>query len=615
MNDEYAELSAYLDGELAAGERRRIETRLAADPEFARKLRQLERTSTMLAACMEHPSFHDTFFTRLRAAEAQPGRRGRRWAFFTVVAAAAAVAVVLAGYYGGDWSPETPIIVVTGHEREEPALAAEPFRETEPMQVAEITADTAGTPQSDASTETVLPIELVGTVTGEHATAILCIEDAVGGRSGTYAPGEEVLPGIVLLSVEKGQVILDDHGRQVTLTPPRVPSVDFADKLNGIWELTVTEGNGETSERLWVRIKRDGKTLLLDGTGRPTGISHAEFVLTGRDLTVYLPEMEDTVLSGSISRDGNAIELTQVLAEDAQNRPPKQVRLTRVPDESEDSVVARQEKLDQCNADLQLMYAVLRRYADLHDGRFPPSIDAMVIQDADTLALFEDGDDRDVTYIPGAELPSALRPAEPPIEPIDTYPDRLVAYENQLRAAGFAQVLWPDVVLRVAYGEMDIEGTADAMGRISVLDKTALAGTTPAAAERLAALRAQDQNNLKQLGLVIKMFQNEHHEYTPPGWLTVYPEYLTDTSILTSPKDPAGTDSYDYLLPATNVEAIVAATIDRNQDPARWAQALSELPLAINRTDWPDGGRNILYADGHVEYDRYWRDALAKGLL
>jgi len=58
-------------------------------------------------------------------------------------------------------------------------------------------------------------------------------------------------------------------------------------------------------------------------------------------------------------------------------------------------------------------------------------------------------------------------------------------------------------------------------------------------------MRASDANNLKQLGLVCKMFANENKDYFPPlspapGRLTpdpaaIYPEYLTDVRVLISP--------------------------------------------------------------------------------
>ena len=65
---------------------------------------------------------------------------------------------------------------------------------------------------------------------------------------------------------------------------------------------------------------------------------------------------------------------------------------------------------------------------------------------------------------------------------------------------------------------------------------------------REAARRASCQNNLKQQGIVFKMYSNESagEKFPPCGpsggfWAdprTIYPEYLTDTMILVCPSDP-----------------------------------------------------------------------------
>ncbi|MCL4692247.1 MAG: DUF1559 domain-containing protein, partial [Candidatus Hydrogenedentes bacterium] len=66
---------------------------------------------------------------------------------------------------------------------------------------------------------------------------------------------------------------------------------------------------------------------------------------------------------------------------------------------------------------------------------------------------------------------------------------------------------------------------------------------------REASRRASCQNNLKQMGLVFKMFANESKgEVYPPlsphrdNWMVdataLYPEYLTDLEILVCPSSP-----------------------------------------------------------------------------
>ena len=73
---------------------------------------------------------------------------------------------------------------------------------------------------------------------------------------------------------------------------------------------------------------------------------------------------------------------------------------------------------------------------------------------------------------------------------------------------------------------------------------------------REAARRASCQSNLKQLGIVFKMYGGEHSGLFPPvddEWgnyifdpATVYPEYLSDPAVCICPSDPEG---YDVLEP------------------------------------------------------------------
>jgi len=175
-----------------------------------------------------------------------------------------------------------------------------------------------------------------------------------------------------------------------------------------------------------------------------------------------------------------------------------------------------------------------------------------------------------------------------------------------------------------------------------------------------AAYRASCQNNLKQMGLVFKMFANESKDEvfpqlsSDPGVLMfsnqagVYPEYLTDLGVLQCPADPTGGSytiddhSYFYLgYVVTNDEEMAAFVeaykqrvdeglafdedlavppgkvsgdalyrlregVERDASTPTRPLAQGEIPVLIERLGHhaPDGA-NVLYMDGHVEFVTY----------
>lgn len=207
----------------------------------------------------------------------------------------------------------------------------------------------------------------------------------------------------------------------------------------------------------------------------------------------------------------------------------------------------------------------------------------------------------------------------------------------------------------------------------------------PAAARaEEAAQRSSCAGNLKQMGLVCKMFANENKgQYFPelspePGRLMcaakdIYPKYLTDANVLVCPSDSqtvaksreAGADpakmiddgSYVYLgyvitsddemeafaevykrrvaqrLPFNEDldappgrgsvgtakfyrlrEGVVNELLKGSQDPGAIAKLQSQIPIMWDKVgikpnaiffNHLPGGSNILFMDGHVEFQRY----------
>ena len=90
---------------------------------------------------------------------------------------------------------------------------------------------------------------------------------------------------------------------------------------------------------------------------------------------------------------------------------------------------------------------------------------------------------------------------------------------------------------------------------------------------REAARRSSCANNLKQMGLVFKMYSNEWNGKFPPGAVnmtflqsSVYPEYLTDIGVILCPSD-ANKPSKEALLRALQANSLMDANYELLASP------------------------------------------------
>ncbi|HIA46476.1 MAG TPA: hypothetical protein EYN96_00555 [Candidatus Hydrogenedentes bacterium] len=114
-------------------------------------------------------------------------------------------------------------------------------------------------------------------------------------------------------------------------------------------------------------------------------------------------------------------------------------------------------------------------------------------------------------------------------------------------------------------------------------------------------------NNLKQLGLTIKMFEGEHpNRLVPPGFRQVYPEYMPDARVLICPGQSDEILSYEIIYPASSEEYRRQVYIEvegiplEDVDPGA---VNSRIPLIVELRECSEsGGRNVEFVDGHVEW-------------
>lgn len=123
-----------------------------------------------------------------------------------------------------------------------------------------------------------------------------------------------------------------------------------------------------------------------------------------------------------------------------------------------------------------------------------------------------------------------------------------------------------------------------AASALAVLMLLVAIGLPALARSREAARRASSQNNLKQMGIIMKMYSIENRDKFPPMapyegiWIfdveKLYPKYITDLSILVNPGLPAAQDLHEALQ-----EAI-------EREPKDWEQVCRIAAQSYVYTNW-----------------------------
>ena len=162
-------------------------------------------------------------------------------------------------------------------------------------------------------------------------------------------------------------------------------------------------------------------------------------------------------------------------------------------------------------------------------------------------------------------------------------------------------------ILRLVNSKYNFTLEVRSQGEVRIIPETPEVSSdavdTKPTAQQLAQ-RSSCQNNMKQLGIIFKMYENESpNEYIPGGFRQTYPEYLTDMRILVCPGFSNSDVDYQILFPASNAEhwKDLYYQIEGIQPEERIYQ--SAVPIIIEKEGCSGGsGRNVLFIDGHVEF-------------
>ena len=360
--------------------------------------------------------------------------------------------------------------------------------------------------------------------------------------------------------------------------------------LWGEWFAEVKAGDEMTREIGLMIIKKENSNIVMSSdrklilTGPINGVQlqmkqmnmSNQMVFSG----TYTPNTDSFKISGSINQRGKSQSFDLVFK---RLKGDDKTTLSR-------------------KAEVQAIYSAISEYKNA-GGLYPDRLEAVARFFKGDAALLTSSPERKITYQPkGQDMPEAFF-SEDMLQweyREVQYADQIVAAEARLHEIGVYDYLFHPALVAIDYSNPTQRIAASSSGKIVVeSDETQLPGKS---AEQCAAC----QNNLKQLGLVEKMFSNEHRDYLSGGWATVYPEYLTDPATLSCPCRPIGDDSYEILFPAVSWDDFCLELCGKVMGGSvEVATAQSMVPMVMERsTHTKNGkqGRNVMFFDGHVEF-------------
>ena len=625
MDDQDLEcLSAYLDGELSADEAAAVEENLSRSPDWSDARKVLAQADAWLRQGEESPIL--SIVPRLdggqearRRLQRDAATRGRRGLYLSALV----VGVVLAGLaLLSGWEPSTPVDT-TGPGAQAPTVSGGPPAPEEPAATNDLSVDAQETPEDAQPVDPASFLSLEGTALGSNPSAVIL--NLATGTQKVYRVGQLVLEGVTLKDVTSKVAVLDRNGEEIQLRagalklePPVLKTVD------GLWRMILHVAGEEEEYHDLLSFRAYGTKLSAvnskDESPFASGsIDEREVMLQFNDNGIVY------VMRGTLDLELDSLTLHFEGATPYEGVDPQDVelRLTRVQEED----LADITELAALRKEVDLLREALLKFAHENESRFPLTLDALVPDYLETLEPLMGSQNTKLDFQGGLRLAQIATPPSLRFEDFQTgftWDYRLKEWDSLLmRSYGGEEWLHPESVLLLACQKPAVSFTLMARGDIyERLERPEHRGPEDISetAERNAWI-SRDRTNLEELGVAIRMFQNEHEGYTPGGWASTYPAYLKEPSLLSSPKDEPGADSYLYLYPATNLDRLIA---ERARDPDIWdtdpeaARTLqTQIPILLNRTDFSgeQAGRNVLFTNWEVRFvltnSPEWREQIA----
>ncbi len=424
---------------------------------------------------------------------------------------------------------------------------------------------------------------------------------------------------------------------------PRTPGTEltkYAPKnLSGVWTVEVTGPDNEIAKVLRYAIKQvtiddHGQTLELYANSSPEymagkGLVHGDTVefelasnVRGEPQNSIQVKMEApydrAAFTMNLAGTASSAQYTPATDEGRAARLENPVRgeiemvWQRVPE----AKLSRSQYIEARKKELQALARAIFNFEFEHQARPPATLDQLVPTHLADFHPYTPEAGVLLTYVPpppGVPLVQGESDYDTNVENGAARQARMMEVERTAARKLAPVLLNPTPIVRAEYDRFDLVLVITRRGEVGAPDEVACQHpipTAPLTDAQKGDLRVSCQNNMKQLGLSLKMFESEDRERRfPAGWYMIYPEYMPDPCILVCPGSTQHEVAYEVLFPAVNVkeleatfDSLLPGAVDANAPGSR-AIRQAHIPLVIELHECSEsGGRNVLFLDGHVEH-------------
>jgi RNA polymerase sigma-70 factor (ECF subfamily) len=254
---------------------------------------------------------------------------------------------------------------------------------------------------------------------------------------------------------------------------------------------------------------------------------------------------------------------------------------------------------------LELFDAALQ-YAFDHDGLHPDELNDLIPQYASDQRMVDIIRRDDLTYTPPPAIPFDEF-AHAVIQATD--PNDLMALEAELVELWGDNFMEPVQVLVGSFDELETVIRVDSSGNLTLsTDEKVLPGNEPTShltkEQKLAWNAVCSQNVLALERFRATFVDDQAGRLMPPGWRSLYPDYMPNVSLLTCPSVDPQTLSYRVVFPAVPEERVIeiAKKIEGLSEYAELEEFLPRIPVIIETHECSSsGGRHVIFLDGHLE--------------